>query len=95
MRQKIELFSTTSKWNSQKPFLTEFSIKSGWAPISNFLGLPDIGSEFPHENKSEYVMKFLENTWRNTASVYDQKVDAELKAWMKSNGYQAKKISAN
>ena len=27
------------------------SVKDGWGPLSKFLGLPDTGDEFPHENK--------------------------------------------
>ena len=41
-----------------------------------------------------YDKKFMENLWAKTSTVdYDQKVENEIKAWMKSNGYEVKKIT--
>lgn len=72
--------------------LFNYNIKDGWAPIAKFLGLPDTGADFPHENKGADAAEFVAKLFVNTKSDYDQKVENELVAWMKSNGYEVKKI---
>ena len=59
----------------------------------SFLGLPDTGDDFPHENKGSNTEEFMKNLFVNTKSAYDEKVESELAAWWRKNGYELKKIT--
>ena len=74
---------------------TYLSIKDGWKPLRDFLGLTDTGAEFPHENKSRNTASFMANLWTKCGEDYDNKVEKEVIAWMKANGYHCKKICFN
>ena len=73
----------------------DLSIKDGWKPLRDFLGLTDTGAEFPHENKSRNTASFMANLWTKCGEDYDNKVEKEVIAWMKANGYHCKKICFN
>ena len=60
--------------------------------LLNFLGWQILAPFFTHENKSADTKQFVQTLFANTKSLYDQKVEEELSAWMKNNGYQVKKI---
>lgn len=61
--------------------------------MRDFLGLPDTGdSEFPHENKGKNTVAYVTKLWTNQNEEYDAKVEQEVIAWMRTNGYECKKI---
>ena len=51
-----------------------------------------MGNKFPHENKGGDTTKFVAKLWSNQNKEYDAKVEQEVIAWMKTNGYECKKI---
>ena len=60
--------------------------------MRDFLGLKDTGNEFPHENKGKDTTSFVAKLWANQNKEYDAKVEQEVIAWMKTNGFECKKI---
>ena len=72
--------------------MTVFSVKEGWPRLREFLNLPNTGDEFPHENKNANTVDFVSELWTDTAAEYDKKVEEEVVAWMRNNGYECKKI---
>ena len=72
-------------------FSTKFLFKDGWPKLREFLGLPtEDNNEFPHENKGASAVNFVSNLWSGTE--YETKVNNEVAAYMKQNGYECKKI---
>ena len=66
------------------------TLKDGWPKLRQFLGLPaKDGDEFPHENKGASAVNFVSNLWSGTE--YETKVNTEVAAYMKQNGYECKK----
>ena len=92
MHQKIEPSWITGR---TYPFTRNnqiFSVKEGWPRLREFLNLPNNGDEFPHENKNANTVEFVSDLFADTSAEYDKKVEQEVVAWMKNNGYECKKI---
>ena len=61
-------------------------------PLANFLGLQENENQIPDApplSFDDFIFKLLENN----GTEYDQKVENEVKAWMRKNGYEIKRIS--
>jgi len=71
--------------------LLNYNIKDGWPKLRKFLGLASTGNDkFPHENAAAQSQEFVAGLWSQTD--YDTKVFEELAAYMKTNGYELKKL---
>ena len=96
MLQKIELWWTIgTTYAILQAANSIFSVKEGWPRLREFLNLPNNGDEFPHENKNANTVDFVSELWTDTAAEYDKKVEEEVCAWMRNNGYECKKIQPN
>jgi len=96
MSRKYRMFQADVQVNAPvERTLFNYNIKDGWKPLRDFLGLTDTGAEFPHENKSRNTASFMANLWTKCGEDYDNKVEKEVIAWMKANGYHCKKICFN
>ena len=73
-------------------FSTNFLFKDVWPKLCEFLGLPAKDDNFPMRTRARNLaVNFVSNLWSGTE--FQTKVNNEVAAYMKQNGYECKKSS--